>query len=61
MIASLDVRRMEGQPAWYGSTGYRGFTGVGQARPDVVAHELGHAYWGAFPVTGHPETLLGSG
>ncbi len=55
MIASLDVRRMEGQPAWYGSTGYRGFTGVGQARPDVVAHELGHAYWGAFPVTGHPE------
>ena len=55
MITSLDVRRMEGQPAWYGSTGYRGFTGVGQARPDVVAHELGHAYWGAFSVTGHPE------
>ena len=55
VIASLDVRQMEGQPAWYGSTGYRGFTGVGQARPDVVAHELGHAYWGAFPVTGHPE------
>ena len=55
VIASLDVRRMEGQPAWYGSTGYRGFTGMGQARPDIVAHELGHAYWGAFPVTGHPE------
>ena len=55
MVASLDVRQMEGRPAWYGSTGYRGFTGVGQARPDVVAHELGHAYWGAFPVTGHPE------
>ena len=55
VIASLDMRQMEGRPAWYGSTGYRGFTGVGQARPDIVAHELGHAYWGAFPVTGHPE------
>ena len=55
MISSLDVRRMEGRPAWFGSTGYRGFTGLGQARPGVVAHELGHAYWGAFPVTGRPE------
>ena len=55
VVGSLNVRQMEGRPAWYGSTGYRGFTGVGQARPDVVAHELGHSYWGAFPVTGHPE------
>ena len=51
----VDFRKIEGRPAWYGSSGYRGFTGVGQARPDVVAHELGHAYWGAFPVTGYPE------
>ncbi len=55
VVGSLNVRQMEGRPAWYGSTGYRGFTGVGQARPDVVAHELGHSYWGAFPVTGHAE------
>ena len=55
VIASLDVRQMEGRPAWYGSTGFRGFTAMGQARPDVVAHEIGHAYWGSFPVTGHPE------
>ncbi len=55
VVGSLNVLQMEGRPAWYGSTGYRGFTGVGQARPDVVAHELGHSYWGAFPVTGHPE------
>ena len=55
VVEALDFRQMEGRPAWYGSTGYRGFTGVGQARPDAVAHELGHSYWGAFPVTGHPE------
>ena len=46
---------------WRGSrrgTGAR-VTGVsqvwGRRGPDIVAHELGHAYWGAFPVTGHPE------
>ncbi len=55
VVEALDFRQMEGWPAWYGSTGYRGFTGVGQARPDAVAHELGHSYWGSFPVTGHPE------
>ena len=55
VVESLDFRQMEGRPAWYGSTGYQGFTGVGQARPDAVAHELGHAYWGAFPVAGHPD------
>ena len=55
LIHSLDVRRMEGRPAWFGSTGYWGFTGVGQARMGGLAHELGHSYWGAFPVTGLPE------
>lgn len=55
VIGSLDVRRMEGRPAWFGSTGYWGFTGVGQARMGGLAHELGHSYWGAFPVTGYPE------
>lgn len=54
-INSLDVRRMEGRPAWFGSTGYGGFTGVGQARMGGLAHELGHSYWGAFAVTGYPE------
>ena len=55
VINALDVRRMEGRPAWFGSTGYWGFTGVGQARMGGLAHELGHSYWGAFPVTGRPE------
>ncbi len=51
-LASLDVRHQVGQPAWFGSTGFEGFTGIGQATPITIAHELGHSYWGAFPVTG---------
>ncbi|MCH8087114.1 MAG: hypothetical protein IIC81_04590 [Chloroflexi bacterium] len=54
-FSSLDIRQMIGQPAWYGSTGFQGFTGMGQANPAIVAHEFGHAYWGAFPVTGRPD------
>ena len=63
MLASLDVRHMTGQPAWFGSTGFEGFAGLGQAKPTTVAHEMGHSYWGAFPVSGSPsltwETPLG--
>ena len=55
MLSSLDVRQMVGQPAWAGSTGFQGFAGIGQATPTTVAHELGHSYWGAFPVTGRPD------
>ena len=54
-FASLDIRQMVGQPAWFGSTGFQGFTGMGQAKPAIVAHELGHSYWGVFPVTGRPD------
>lgn len=55
VLASLDVRHMMGQPAWFGSTGFNGFAGVGQSRVGTVAHELGHSYWGAFPVSGRTD------
>ena len=55
MLRSLDVRQMSGQPGWFGSYGFKLWTGIGEARPGVVMHELSHAYWGAFPVTGFPE------
>ncbi|MBT3942628.1 MAG: hypothetical protein HOC77_04910 [Chloroflexi bacterium] len=61
---SYDFRQMRGQPAWFGSTGVDGWAGAGQAIPQSVLHELGHSYWGAFPVEGRPdsdtETLLQS-
>jgi len=53
-LDSLDVRQMAGRPTWYGSTGYKGWAGVGEARFGSVVHELGHAYWGLFPVSGAP-------
>lgn len=55
MLHSLDVRQMVGEPLFFGSQGYGGWTGVGQAFPMSVMHELGHAYWGAFPVSGRPD------
>ena len=51
----LDVRQMRGEPGFFGSYGYKSWTGVGEAKPSTIMHELGHAYWGAFPVTGFPE------
>jgi hypothetical protein len=50
-----DLRQMKGQPGWFGSFGYGEWTGVGEARPGPIAHELGHAYWGAFEVSGRPD------
>ena len=50
----LDVRQMRGEPGFFGSYGYKSWTGVGEAKPSTIMHELGHAYWGAFPVTGFP-------
>ena len=55
LLLRLDVRQMLGQPGFFGSYGYKGWTGVGEAKPAPIMHELGHAYWGAFPVTGRPE------
>ena len=46
---------MRDQPGFFGSYGYRGWTGVGEAKPQGVMHELSHAYWGLFPVTGLPD------
>ena len=55
LLDRLDVRQMRGQPGFFGSYGYKSWTGVGEAKPSTIMHELGHAYWGAFPVTGFPE------
>ena len=57
---SYDFRQMRGQPAWFGSTGLSGWAGAGQAVPRSVMHELGHSYWGAFPVEGRPDLIPGS-
>ena len=53
-LRQLDVRWMSDQPGYFGSFGFKSWTGVGEARPHGVMHELGHAYWGLFPVTGLP-------
>ena len=54
-LEELDLRQMTGQPGWFGSFGYQGWTGVGEAKPASITHELGHAYWGAFAVSGRPD------
>lgn len=51
-LQQLDVRWMRDQPGFFGSFGFKGWTGVGEAKPNSVMHELSHAYWGLFPVTG---------
>ena len=51
-LARLDFRWMKDQPGFFGSFGYKSWTGVGEAKPKGVIHELGHAYWGLFPITG---------
>ena len=55
VLLNLDVRQMVGQPGFFGSFGFYDWTGVGEAKPIQVIHELGHAYWGAFPITGLPQ------
>jgi hypothetical protein len=54
LLARLDVRQMRGEPGFFGSYGYHSWTGVGEAKPATIMHELGHAYWGAFPIHGLP-------
>lgn len=49
LLRSLDLRQMEGEP------GFFEWAGVGEAKPIGVIHELGHSYWGGFPVGGRPE------
>ncbi|PKB71824.1 MAG: hypothetical protein BZY87_03650 [SAR202 cluster bacterium Io17-Chloro-G6] len=55
MLRSLDLRQMEGDPGFFGSYGFEKWAGVGEARPIGVIHELGHSYWGGFPVEGRPD------
>ena len=61
VLAALDVRQMRGQPGYFGSFGFNSWTGLGEAKPTQAIHELGHAYWGAFPVTGHPDLSWDAG
>ena len=46
---------MRGEPGWFGSFGYERWTGVGESRLGPIMHEMGHAYWGAFEVTGRAD------
>ncbi len=55
MLRSLDLRQMEGEPGYFGSYGFSEWAGVGEASPIGVIHELGHSYWGGFPVTGRSD------
>ena len=55
LLHSLDVRQMQGEPGYFGSYGFEGWAGVGEAKPIPVMHELGHSYWGGFPVIGRPD------
>ena len=50
-----DLRWMRGEPGWFGSFGYGRWTGVGESRLGPIMHEVGHAYWGAFDVTGRDD------
>ena len=54
-LESYDLRQMVGKPGWFGSLGYQGWAGVGQAIPHSILHEMGHSYYGAFQISGHPE------
>ena len=55
LVRSLDVRQMRGEPGYFGSFGFKKWAGVGEAMPIGVIHELGHSYWGGFPVEGFAE------
>ena len=52
---SLDIRQMRGEPGYFGSYGFNSWAGLGEAKPIPTMHELGHSYWGAFPVIGQPD------
>ena len=54
-MRSLDVRQMKGEPGFFGSYGFDGWAGIGEAKPVPAMHELMHSYWGGFPVIGRTE------
>ena len=45
---------MQGEPGFFGSYGFDGWAGVGEAKPVPTMHELMHSYWGGFPIIGRP-------
>ena len=55
LLRSLDLRQMKGEPGYFGSYGFDGWAGIGEAKPVPAIHELMHSYWGGFPVIGRPE------
>ena len=55
LLRSLDLRQMQGEPGFFGSYGFKEWAGVGEAKPQGVMHEIGHSYWGAFPISGFPD------
>ena len=46
---------MKGEPGYFGSYGFEGWAGVGEAKLIPIMHELMHSYWGGFPIIGRPE------
>ena len=55
LMRSLDLRQMRGEPGFFGSFGFNEWAGVGEAKPQGVMHEIGHSYWGAFPISSFPD------
>jgi len=51
-LHALEVNQTVGKPGAFGSYGFFNFTIVGESKPVQVMHELGHSYWGAFPIDG---------
>lgn len=44
LLRSLDLRQMRSEPGFFGSYGFHGWAGVGEAKPIPVMHELSHSY-----------------
>lgn len=55
LLRSLDLRQMAGEPGFFGSYGFGKWAGAGEAKPIDIMHELGHSYWGGFPVQDRPD------
>ncbi len=55
LLRSLDLRQTKGEPGYFGSYGFDGWAGIGEAKPLPTMHELMHSYWGGFAVIGRPE------
>ncbi|MBI2847083.1 MAG: hypothetical protein HYX82_04290 [Chloroflexi bacterium] len=57
-LANLDARQKMGRPTWFAS--YEGgWIEVGQAIPESIMHEVGHAYWVSFLRSQRPADISG--